>query len=389
LLMRSIEIAPDFADGYRLLAMVDLMRDEQLGTAVALLQKALSLKKDDAELELLLARILLRNEDAAKAKEVAERVAAKTSDDERRAEAAEIIKESVEYIRAISAAAEPTRMNITLGDRRTLVVLKRSWLADADVTQIDRERANNNYNLIILRPTAGELQVVGRIVKITCAGPSVFYRVSTSNGRFDLTSADFSGVRMTVAKEGENTFQIGCDIGPEKQLAVINYRPSPFPVTSPTNGTLTAISFVADDFRLKSLAEMAAARVVAIDDDTLKRLGPPAPVTAETIRRSILQALRRPQRDEQRIVGRIENIACSPGSILFSVSSDGKTYKLMQVSPGNVDVHWFTVASTQLSVTCGSGPIVANTLITFLPSASGANSGELRSIEFIPVDLKP
>jgi len=387
LLKRVSELAPDFADVYRLMATVDLIRDEHLDDAVGLLQKALAIKKDDAELQLLLARILLRKENAAAAKQIAQQVAATALDTRKKAEADEIVRESIEYIRAVAAAAEPTRMNIVLGGR-PLVVLKRSWLTDEDVAQIDRERANNNYNLLILRPAVDELQIVGRIEKITCSGSSIFYRVRAPNARLDLTSTDFSSVKLTVAKEGDHTFQIGCGASLEKQLAVLNYRPASAAGIRRLDGTLSAISFVGDDFRLKSNAELSAARVVAIDDDTL-RSGSSAAVTSETIRISIMQSLRKPQKDEQRIAGKIENVECSSGAIVFSVRSNGKTYRLTHSATAGIYLRWFTVASTQLPVTCGSGPIAANTLVTFAPAALDSANGELRSIEFIPDDLRP
>jgi hypothetical protein len=299
-----------------------------------MLQKGLAIKRDDSEMQLLLARILLRREDVGRAKQIAEQIASTTSDTKRKAEADEIVKAVYDYTQAKAAAAMPVRLNITLGERMGLVVLKRSWLTDDDVAAIDRERDNNNYNRIIIRAVSGEQQIVGHIESITCSGSSIAYRVRTADGIVaSFSSPDFSGVKMTVAREGDNTFQIGCGANLAKQLAVINYRPATPVAAAKTLGQLTAISFVGDDFRLKSIDEMFAARLVAIDDDTLRRSGPKLVITAESIRRSIEQNLRRPEKNEERISGTIQKIECSSTEVDFQVLSAARPTNLPAACP--------------------------------------------------------
>jgi Tfp pilus assembly protein PilF len=389
-LRRAIAAAPTFAESYRLLALVDFVRDEELDDAVALLQKGLAVKRDDPEMQLLLARILLRREDVGRAKQIAEQIASTTSDTKQKAEADEIVKAVYDYTQA-KAAAMPVRLNITVGERMGLVVLKRSWLTDDDVAAIERERDNNNYNRIIIRAISGEQQLVGHIESITCSGSSIAYRVRTADGVvISFNSPDFNGVKMTVAREGDNTFQIGCGANLAKQLAVINYRPATAVSAAKTLGQLTAISFVGDDFRLKTIDEMFAARLVAIDDDTLRRSGPRPVITAESIRRSIEQNLRRPEKNEERVTGTIEKIECSSTEVDFKVLSGGKSYKFARGVPGRVDMGWFTVASSQLPVTCGSGPLASNAILTFSRTSNFAGvDGELKSIEFVPDGFRP
>lgn len=391
LLRRASALEPKHIESYRLTALLNYLRDEDPDGAITLLQKALSIKQGDADSELLLARILLRREDITRAREIAEQIVSSTNDARRKAEASEIIKAAYEYTRAKSAAERPLRMDITLGERQNLVILKRSWLTEADVARIDEERVNNNFNRIILRPTVGETQLVGRIEKIACSGGKITYSVLPKNdGLTTLTGDDFSSVRMTVAREGDSTFQIGCDISLANELAVINYRPPLLPAGDKSAGQLTAISFVPENFRFKTLTEMNAARLVAIDDDTARRSGPSVAVNPETMHRSIAQSLRRMQKGEQRVNGVIEKIDCSAGRIVFNVSSDRKIFRLIQSTDGRPDIGWFTVASSQLPVACGSGPLISTTLITFLPSTpSDGFDGVIRAIEFVPDGFIP
>lgn len=389
MLRRAISNGPGFAESYRLLALVDFIRDEQLDDAVALLQKGLTIKKDDPEIQLLLAKILLRCEDVTRAGQIAEQVASTTSDIKRKAEANEIVKAVYDYNSARSTAVVPVRLNIILGGRQRLVVLKRSWLTDEDVAQIDRERENNNYNRLILRPISGETQIVGRIEKITCSGDSIIYRVRAKDTAIDLSSADFNGVRMTVAREGESTLQVGCGADISKELTVINYQPKVAPGTK-TQGQITAISFVGDNFRLKTVYEMFAARLVTIDDDTLRRSGPRPAINAESIRRSIERSLRKPASDEERVLGIIQSVQCSASEVDFRVLSGDKTYLFARNISDQLELGWFTVASSQLPVSCGSGPLSSNAILTFTRNTGFANvNGELRSIEFVPDGIAP
>jgi hypothetical protein len=195
---------------------------------------------------------------------------------------------------------------------------------------------------------------------------------------------------MTVAREGDSTFQIGCDASLANELAVINYRPAVAPARDRSLGQLTAISFVPESFRLKTFAEMMAARPVAIDDDTIRRSGPSAEITPESIHRSIAQSLRKLQKGEQRITGTIEKIDCSPGNVVFTISGADRSYKVIQSTNGRPEIGWFTVASSQLQLACGSGPIGATTLITFMPTGQqNGLDGMIKAIEFVPDGFLP
>jgi tetratricopeptide (TPR) repeat protein len=391
LLKRAASAEPRYTESFRLMALLNYLRDEDLDGAIAQLQKVLAISAGDQDAQLLLARILLRREEIDRAREIAEQIAANATDSKRKSEASEIVKATYEYSRAKAVAAQPMRMDIALGGRQGLVILKRSWLTDADVARIDEERVNNNFNRIILRPFTGEMQIVGRVENITCTDATINYRVSARDGSvIALTSRDFSSVRMTVAKEGESTFQIGCDMSLKTELAVINYLPLLVPVGNKSIGELTAISFVPRNFRLKTIAEMSAARLIAIDDDIARRSGRSSDINSETIYHSISQSLRRPQNDERRVVGTVEQIDCSSDGVVFQISADGKTYRLAQSKNSRPDIGWFTVAASQLPVSCGSGPLAAKTLITFLPDAQRDGiDGTIRAIEFVPNGFTP
>jgi len=393
ILKRSIDLNAAYADSYRLSALLNFLRDERLDEAITLLTKAISLKPEDAEAQILLARIFLRREDAERARDMAAKLTSSQTDAKRRAEAAEIVSNANEYLKAKAETVPASdRLDVRLAEWPTLVVLKRSWLTEADVAQIDAERINNNFNRIILHTAVGEQQMVGRIDSIRCSGQEITYSVTPRNGpKVVFTSLDFVSIRMTVAKEGESSFQIGCDISLSTELAVINFRPATSTIgTAKATGELTAISFVPENFRLKSPAEMNSARPVAVDNDTIRRTGPAAEVNVESINRSISQSLRHLQKGELRISGTIDKVDCSSGTPIFQISSDGKTLKLIPVARSRPEVGWFTVASSQLPLSCGSGPLTSPTLISYVAERrdDGAD-GTIRAIEFVPYGFVP
>ena len=375
-LRRSIELEPNFVESYHLAAVIDLARDENLDEASVFLKRAIMIKPDDAGLKLLLARVMLRRDDTTAARQLAEQAAAST-DIKKKTEAAEIIKTADEVSASRGAVNIPIELSLSVARRLPIAVLKRSWLSDADLDRIEIDRVNNNFNRLIIREHPGEQQVLGRIKQITCDGNEVTFDVNTGSDKLTLRSVGFSSIRMTVAQEAGNSYSLGCGATLDKVLSVINYQPAPT-----GRGTVTAISFVPDGFRLKSLKEMMAARMVAIDDDTLRRGAPSVKVNEESARRSIQNDLRKPHKDETRLLGQIEKIECSDNNWVMQVTAGGQHLKFGPPRSGEPSLGWFTVASTQLPLECGSGIVPAYAVFTF--AKSDMLDGELHAIEFVP-----
>jgi len=105
---------------------------------------------------------------------------------------------------------------------------------------------------------------------------------------------------------------------------------------------------------------------------------------------SLPRFLRKPAKNEERIAGTIQSIQCSTTEVDFRVLADGKSYTFAHGVPGRVEMGWFTVASSQIPVTCGSGPLASPAILTFTRNTSFANvDGELKSIEFVPDGFVP
>jgi len=395
-LQKAIEAEPTFAQSYQLLAFTYFVNDEKLDEAARLLRQALQIRPDEPEYELLLAQILSRQQKYAEARQLAERVSkSRAASPAGRSEADEILGAIAELDKTntektpLQLQTDLTLINFVPAQ---LVFLKRSWLAEADIPRIEEERVLNNLNRLLIRPAPGEIQLVGRIRGVSCTpAGEITYNVAAADGTaLRLTSKGFQDLRMIVLTEGERSFEVGCEARLDKQLTVLNIRPA----AAPGRGVLTAISFVPDNFRLKTADELAAARTVVVDDDTYRRAeggkyvsGGPEFEKRGAREQSISRSLRIPQKGETRVIGMVEKVDCSAGTaVLFRVRTSSGNQMTFTASSTQLKIGWFTVASTQLSLSCGSGPLKATAVLTFRQS-SGAPAdadGELRAIEFVP-----
>jgi hypothetical protein len=199
---------------------------------------------------------------------------------------------------------------------------------------------------------------------------------------------------MTVLTPGERSFEIGCDAHLEEQLAVINYR-RPENSLAGSKGLISAISFVPDDFRLKTSEELGAMRTVVLEDDTLRRAGSqvvsagPEADRIDARLRSIERSLRQPQANERRVTGRIDKIDCSGGRMSVQVSTGEKVMTFLAAG-SELKLGWFTVASTQLPLVCGAVSLNSKAVLTYRSRADlpAGIDGELRSVEFVPEEFE-
>ncbi len=91
-LARARELAPNFPDTYRTLAFIDMVRQENLPEAVALLQEAIRLAPRRDEFRYTLAQVYLRQKNFSLARETAASIAGKSANPELRRRAAFLLE---------------------------------------------------------------------------------------------------------------------------------------------------------------------------------------------------------------------------------------------------------------------------------------------------------
>jgi tetratricopeptide (TPR) repeat protein len=380
-LERSILLEPHFAESYRLLAFVDFVNNESLDEAVSLLKKGIALKPKHQDFDILLAQILLTQDKYDEARSIAADLVKTAPDTKVRSDAETVLKTVGEYTNArLEIVKEST---IRQPWMQPLIFLKRSWLTQTDLADIDRDRTINNLNIILERPMRGESRMIGVIDRVTCSGGEIGYNIKSEGHDFTMTSRDFKSLRTAVLLEGENSFQVDCGASFAKTLSVLAFRPA-----LDAKPQLTSITFVPDFFVLKTPEELASTRTVVVEDDMLRK-GSSRTVESsvndlkpEARWAAITEKLRAPQDGETREIGVIEKINCAGKSVVVNAVSAGKKLRLFSNSPQGVNVAWFSQKASQISLACDATPLAANALLTFKRTSD--EDGELKALEFVP-----
>jgi tetratricopeptide (TPR) repeat protein len=384
-LKKAIELEPRYAESYRLLAFLNYVNDWDLDEAASLLKKGLALRPANQDFEILLARIELAQEKYDDARVLAEKLAKTASEANIRADADEILKTVGQYTKARVEINERSNVRVPW---MSLLFFKRSWLTSNDLSKIEIDREINNLNRALERPRADEQQIVGRINSVKCSDGVISYVVASDGRQLSFFSKGFQDLRMAVLLEGEHSFQIDCGVDFSKYLTVLAYRAAAGKRAG-TKPELTSITFVPDNFKLKTPSEMANLRVVVVEDDTIRKGRNSGTVEAslpdesrpEIRLASILESMRRPQTGESRVLGTVERIDCEGESVAITALAGGKRLRL-NASPKDIKLSWFSIDASQVPLTCGSEPMMPNTILTYIPE--GVEGGTLKAMEFVP-----
>ncbi len=259
-LNKAIKIDPTFSESYELLAYTDLTNNDQLEEGLVAIRAARKYQPGNQNYAMREAELLLQLKKYDEAEKIAAKIAATADEADLRQRAGQIssalqrIKEYNDRVAAQNAAikeriqgggpSNPGGTPPRLQKPTSLSPEERSRLLGA-IEMRDRNRA--------LRPTAAtEQRVMGKIIRVDCK-PKPIYTIKTANETFALTSKDFQEIEFSSYVEAANSVQIGCGANIGTINAIITYRPE----TSPgSRGTLRAIEFIADDFRLMTAEEM-------------------------------------------------------------------------------------------------------------------------------------
>lgn len=388
-LQKAIEINPNFTESYRLLAFINLVNNENLDEALALLAKGLAQQPGNQEYSLLIAKIYLRQEKFAEAKEIAQKIVKTAAEDETRSTAQNLLNSINQYEESRAALEKQKKELEAKGVRPPILIRKSSdnQLSDEELAKINRENEINVLNRMIEKPKADEKQVVGYIEKITCAKGEISYAVKAENESFILTSKNFAGLKMTAMTPEAENLAVGCDAQIKDISAVITYRPG----AASAKGSLLSLVFVPKFFRLKSEAELAEAQEIIVEEasseDNRNAQADMERQRKEAMLGAIGAALRAPQEGEKREIGIVEKIECSGQSVFFYVKAETQTLKLKTSSPNNVKFAAFTPEIGQMRIGCGVKMPPVQAVITFRPNTAETKdrqNGEIIAVEFVP-----
>ncbi|HKG15225.1 MAG TPA: tetratricopeptide repeat protein [Pyrinomonadaceae bacterium] len=234
-LRRAIELAPDFPEGYRLLATIEMERADRPDEAIALLRRAVHLAPRRHDFVLLTAQAYLFKGVFDEARRLAEPVATHSAEPRMREQAAALLLR----INAREQTAERLRSQADEAAR-----LEASADAALNVQPCDMPlRGGPQYKRLRFE---GE-QTCGRLVAIECDDVGVTLRVESAERTLQLHADDLRSIRFVTYTAAVKTGRLTCGPRERAEQVLVTYKPRRVAGRA-TDGDALAVEFVPEDW---------------------------------------------------------------------------------------------------------------------------------------------
>lgn len=237
-LRRAIELNPNFAESYHLLAFVNIVRNEDIDEAQTYLEKALKLAPGNQWYQMRVAEIYLRREDFPNARRIAQKIYETAPDDNLRVYAKTTLNTINSYESQLKSLKDSnTRQYEEVTDQP---------LTDEELARLNEKALVEAINQNLRRLKADEKRVLGYLSKIECGANQINYLIKVENRILRLSSETFDSLKLTTFDAETADGQIGCGTIKKEMFAVVTYRPIS---KSRTTGEIVAIEFVPKNFK--------------------------------------------------------------------------------------------------------------------------------------------
>ena len=241
-LRKAIELKPDFAESYHLLAIVNLVTQDDLDEGIRLIKKAMALAPGNEDYVFVLTQMYLRKNDLASATKVIQPLI-NSGDPRIRAMAQSLLNSVKSYLESLAKYEKEKAAYEEDMRKRT----------PASVTEESTTGPVNPFKYLeeaLRKPEEGEIRVQGLLTKLECSTKGIVFEIKQETGVLRLTSKDFDGINI-VSFTSDVGGEITC--GPRKgqDFVVVTYK-SLKDAKAKTDGTMVSIEFVPKDFKLGS-----------------------------------------------------------------------------------------------------------------------------------------
>lgn len=230
-LRRSIELAPDFLEAYKLFALVELERGDQVSEAAALLERAVRIAPRRRELLLLLAQARIRTRDFTAARELVATATRRSADRRLLAHAEKLL--------AIIAAREAE-------GRKSEAEAAQASSAPVEPSQpCDMPDAGPYHKRLRFK---GQ-QVCGQLVLIECEGEGVVLSIESGERTLRLRGDALARIRFVTYTTEVKTGHLSCGPRAPANPVLVTYRSRKDKDTASTlDGEVIAVEFVPADW---------------------------------------------------------------------------------------------------------------------------------------------
>jgi tetratricopeptide (TPR) repeat protein len=228
-LRKAIELRPDFIEAYRLLAFVNLVREEHLDESIVLLKHALTLSPGKDECLFVLAQLYMRKQDFASARQAIQPLLRESAEPQLRESAQNLLQ-------AMKRTEEQAALLKTTG-----AATQAEDAVAAGSPEVSLESA-------LRKLQEGEQHTRGLLKRIDCAQAGVNFFIDAGDRTLRLHANKLERVRF-ISFTAEVQGTITCGIRNQPNAVVVTYRPDS---GGKIDGQIVALEFVPKDFEFKS-----------------------------------------------------------------------------------------------------------------------------------------
>lgn len=236
-LKKAIELKPDFAESYTLLAFVNLVTGTSIDESIGMLKSVLDSSPGKNDVKFMLAQLELHNGDIKSARPLLEQLSSIYNDAPTRQQAQMLLDQ-------LKAREEQLARYRDSNASRSPVLIEQT--TDAPV-KID---PSSYLREALRKPGADETQIQGVLERIDCDSKGVVFIIRIEGRILRLRAANFDSVELTSFSPDAGG-EISCGARKSESSAVIGYVANADTRTK-VDGTLRSLEFVPKDFRLKA-----------------------------------------------------------------------------------------------------------------------------------------
>ncbi|HYE64777.1 MAG TPA: tetratricopeptide repeat protein [Pyrinomonadaceae bacterium] len=251
-LKKCIALAPNYAEAYHLLALVNVVTGEGLDESIELLKRAISLLPGEQQFRVMLAEVHMRKQDFKAARELLEPLARGDAEPELRARAQSMLSALTSFeaeMARFKSGGESIGLE-SAGERPAL--RNRSASAEAEEAQPEASTSGTEFRSSLesamRKPREGETRVQGYLTRIDCTARGVVFTVKAGDRLLKLHTDDFERIEFTTYTT-EVRGEIGCGPRNPANAVVITYRLAKN-ARAKIDGEIVALDFVPKDFVL-------------------------------------------------------------------------------------------------------------------------------------------